>query len=409
MHVMGTTLVLSLLGWIAWAGAQSPDEQTGREHEAALPREGYAEQTQVFVVEKLQAQVVRLRDERIMLQEQVAHLQREFTTQKQEQVSQEKENLRLRRRVGELQAKLAAYVLLEQQVGGVERLQQSYAQALRDKESLQQHVAQLQQQRTQEEPRATGVTPATESALAHMRQRVAHAEAALRGAEQRAEAAQAESARWDAHYHEQKKALREALRTGRRTPPQHTVAPQHDGLASALIYRREDLVDVSAIQSGLSWQPVYDQVRQRLGETLQHSDVKVYHDADRLTMQFGGDILFRSKVKLHAEGERLLNEVAQILQAFPGYRVTVAGHTDAVPIGTVSQRRWPTNWELSAARAAVIVRHFTLQGVAPERLVVIGHAWHQPIASNDTPEGRARNRRIDITVSPLGFATASGS
>ena len=238
-----------------------------------------------------------------------------------------------------------------------------------------------------------------------MRQRLAYAEAALRAVEQHAEVAQAESVRWEARYHETRKALRMA----QTAPQQRTTVREHGGPATALVYRREDLSDTPTVQQEASLQAVYDQILHRLGETLKLPDVTVYHGADHLTIQLGGDMLFRSKVGLRKDGERTLDEVVQILQAFPGYRVTVAGHTDAVPMGAVSQRRWPTNWELSAARAAVVVRHFTSQGVTPERLVVAGHAWHQPIASNDTPEGRTRNRRIDITVSPMEPVTASGS
>ncbi len=405
MHVMGVALALSLIGWITCAGAQSRHQHTGTEREAALRREESAEQTQAFVVEKLQAQVVQLRDERIMLQEQVAHLRREFAAQKQGQVSQEKENLRLRRRVGELQAKLAGYLLQEQPVDGVERLQQSYKQVLQEKEALQQQLALLQTQRTEAEQTPTRETPAAEQALTQMRQRLAYAEAALRAVEQQAEVGQAESARWEARYHETRKALRMA----QTAPQQRATVQERGGPATALIYRREDLSDTHTVQQEVSLQAFYDQVRHRLGETLKLPDVTVYHGVDRLTIQLGGDMLFRSKVGLRKAGEHTLDEVAQILQAFPGFRVTVAGHTDAVPMGAVSQRRWPTNWELSAARAAVIVRHLTSQGIAPERLVVAGHAWHQPIASNDAPEGRARNRRIDIMVSPMESVTASGS
>lgn len=405
MHVVGTALALSLIGWITCAGAQSRYGPAGVEREAALQREESAEQTRAFVVEKLQAQVVRLRDERIMLQEQVAHLRREFAAQKQGQVSQEKENLRLRARVGELQAKLAAYLLQEQQVDGMERLQQSYKQVQQEKEALQQQLTRLQTQHAQAEQPPTRDTPPAKPTLTQMRQRVAYAEAALRAVEQQAEIAQAESAQWEARYHESRKALRMA----QRVPQPRATAQKHGGPPTALIYRREELADTHTVQQEASLQAVYGQVLQRLGATLRQQEVTVHHGIDRLTIQLGGDILFRSKVGLRKAGERTLDEVAQILQAFPGYRVTVAGHTDAVPMGAVSQRRWPTNWELSAARAAVVVRHFTLQGIAPERLVVAGHAWHQPIASNDTSEGRARNRRIDITVSPMESVTASGS
>jgi len=75
--------------------------------------------------------------------------------------------------------------------------------------------------------------------------------------------------------------------------------------------------------------------------------------------------------------------------------IEVEGHTDDIPIFTP---QFPSNWELSAARASSVVRLFIDQGVTAERLRAVGLASYRPISSNETPEGRARNRRVTITI-----------
>ena len=89
-----------------------------------------------------------------------------------------------------------------------------------------------------------------------------------------------------------------------------------------------------------------------------------------------------------------LQQTASVLSAVPN-PVSVEGFTDNVPI---SNSVFPSNWELSAARAGSVVRLFQEGGVSPERLVAVGRAENMPVASNDTVEGRAKNRRVSITI-----------
>jgi chemotaxis protein MotB len=76
----------------------------------------------------------------------------------------------------------------------------------------------------------------------------------------------------------------------------------------------------------------------------------------------------------------------------------VVGHTDNVPITGGLQKVFASNWELSAARATTVVRFLQEAGIAPERLIATGRAEYAPVAPNDTPEGRQKNRRIEITL-----------
>jgi len=106
-------------------------------------------------------------------------------------------------------------------------------------------------------------------------------------------------------------------------------------------------------------------------------------------------ILFDSgKANLKPDAFPLLTKIAAVLKKIDN-EVYVEGHTDNVPIHTVE---FPSNWELSAARAASVAKYFIEQGISPSRLVIAGYADTRPVASNDTPQGRQKNRRIDILI-----------
>ena len=90
----------------------------------------------------------------------------------------------------------------------------------------------------------------------------------------------------------------------------------------------------------------------------------------------------------------LLDRIAEIIIRHPGYLVEISGHTDDVPIKTLL---YPSNWELSMARAASVLKYFiNTHSVDPSRLSIKGNADKKPLTSNDTPENRARNRRVEI-------------
>jgi len=97
---------------------------------------------------------------------------------------------------------------------------------------------------------------------------------------------------------------------------------------------------------------------------------------------------------LASSAQKTLAEVAKVL-VDGEQKIEVEGHTDNLPISTPV---YPSNWELSSARASSVVRLFIAQGVEAKRLTAVGSADNQPVLSNDTPEGRARNRRVTITV-----------
>ena len=110
-------------------------------------------------------------------------------------------------------------------------------------------------------------------------------------------------------------------------------------------------------------------------------------------------LLFDSgQATLQAAGDPLLEEVAQLLNVDQSHPITVEGHTDNVPIATAE---FPSNWELSTARATTVVRFLIAHGVSADRLAAAGYAALHPVASNATDAGRASNRRVDIVLMRL--------
>ena len=126
----------------------------------------------------------------------------------------------------------------------------------------------------------------------------------------------------------------------------------------------------------------------------------VIHFVDRVLFDLG-------EAELRPEAIPVLRRVIETLETWP-YDIRVEGHTDNLPIAT---ERFPSNWELSAARAARVIRFLLEESqIKPERLSAAGYGEYRPIASNSTPEGRARNRRVDIVlVDPEGARSAPGA
>jgi len=123
---------------------------------------------------------------------------------------------------------------------------------------------------------------------------------------------------------------------------------------------------------------------------------------NRLTMTMVDKILFASgSAQIHKEGRAVLDKVDSILKDVKDKRIQIEGHTDNKAIVSSLKKKFPTNWELSTARATEVVKYLQEHGIDPGLLSATGYAENQPIASNDTEEGRQKNRRIEIVLLPL--------
>jgi chemotaxis protein MotB len=125
---------------------------------------------------------------------------------------------------------------------------------------------------------------------------------------------------------------------------------------------------------------------------------------ERLTLTIVDRVLFPSgQAALTPEGRQVMARVGQALARASERGILVEGHTDDVPIGPELRERFPSNWELSAARATEVVRFLVERGgIAAGRLRAVGRADTEPAASNDSEEGRRQNRRIEIILLPPG-------
>ena len=141
---------------------------------------------------------------------------------------------------------------------------------------------------------------------------------------------------------------------------------------------------------------IYFEVRQ-MEELIQRQgldrDMEVEVQDNGILFRIDAPFLFASgDADLRGESRETLSRLVDFLDQFP-HQVRIEGHTDSVPIRS---ERFPSNWELSAARAVTVARYFQSLGMPPERIAATGYGEYQPIADNGTENGRKLNRRVEI-------------
>lgn len=136
-------------------------------------------------------------------------------------------------------------------------------------------------------------------------------------------------------------------------------------------------------------------LEQKLASLIASDTVKIKRSNQGVSIEINASILFPlGEANLQAQSLGTLEQISQALKEYD-YPIHVAGHTDNVHINS---KEFPSNWELSAARASRVVRLFEANGIARKQLLAIGYADTQPITSNDTNEDRMQNRRVQITL-----------
>ncbi len=146
-------------------------------------------------------------------------------------------------------------------------------------------------------------------------------------------------------------------------------------------------------------QAQYDALVADLNQEVQKGQLQVRRYKDMLTVDVAEQLFFDSgRAALKETGKEVLKKVADAMKSYEDKAIRIVGHTDNVPITKGLQKVFPSNWELSAARATTVVRFLQDAGIAPERLIATGRAEYAPVAPNDSPEGRQKNRRIEITL-----------
>lgn len=143
-------------------------------------------------------------------------------------------------------------------------------------------------------------------------------------------------------------------------------------------------------------QSIASSVREVFGELIQSDQLTVRGNEMWIEIELSSSLLFPSGDAIpNNQAFSIIEKVAKILAPYQN-PVKVEGFTDNLPIQTA---QYPTNWELSSARASSIVRMLAMDGVDPSRLAAVGYGEFQPIADNASAEGRARNRRVVLVIS----------
>lgn len=141
---------------------------------------------------------------------------------------------------------------------------------------------------------------------------------------------------------------------------------------------------------------MYDKVKEFVEKNGMQSTVQIKEDERGIIIQLKDNILFESaKADLREESKAVLDKINSLINTFPN-NIIVEGHTDNLPINTF---KYESNWELSTARAVNVVRYFVeSKGQNPSRFAAAGYGEFKPLVSNDSPENRAMNRRVNILI-----------
>jgi len=162
----------------------------------------------------------------------------------------------------------------------------------------------------------------------------------------------------------------------------------------------------SLVAASQQRQQQYEALVQGLSNEVRKGQLQVRQYRNMLTVDLADQIFFDSgRATLKPGGKAILKKVGEALKGYEDKIIRVVGHTDNVPVAKSLQGTFPTNWELSVARATNVVRYLQEVGVPPERLVASGRAEYDSVASNDTPEGRQQNRRIEIMLIDKSLVT----
>ncbi len=203
----------------------------------------------------------------------------------------------------------------------------------------------------------------------------------------------------------QSSVIRETMEISKRLQGTNTELREKLAVREAELKRAR--TDMAAAQSAKEKEleklkATYDELVNSLKGEIEAGEIQIRRMKDRLSVNLVEKILFDSgKANLKGSGIEVLRKVGAQLARIEDKRIQIEGHSDNVPIGGKLRERFPTNWELSASRALAVV-HFLQDevGIDGQKLSGAGYGEYQPAASNDTVDGKAANRRIEIVLLP---------
>lgn len=147
----------------------------------------------------------------------------------------------------------------------------------------------------------------------------------------------------------------------------------------------------------------YDNLVTDMKKEIEQGSIQITQLQNKLSVSLVDKIVFNSgEAEVNDQGKQVLKRVADILKKVKGKQILIEGHTDNVPIGGALKEKFPSNWELSTTRATSVARYLQdVGGIDPKILSAAGYAHFRPVADNSTPEGRSKNRRIEIVLVPI--------
>ncbi|MGA1796983.1 MAG: OmpA family protein [bacterium] len=164
-------------------------------------------------------------------------------------------------------------------------------------------------------------------------------------------------------------------------------------IAEIVAAKEESLQEMSA---------AYKSMIESLKSEISEGQVTITELKGKLTVNMLDKVLFDlGKAQIRSQGLDVLHKVVDVLKHVKDRAIRVEGHTDNLKIRGALTKIYPTNWELSAARAVNVVKYLQEQGIDPDTLSATAYGEYKPVASNETEEGRAQNRRIEITLIPM--------
>ena len=170
-------------------------------------------------------------------------------------------------------------------------------------------------------------------------------------------------------------------------------------LSSSLAQTKARLEELRRAQAAAEGRAaLFRELALKFQKMIDAGDLRIGLRDGRMVLQLSTDVLFDTgRTEIKPVGRAALTQIATILQTIGGRDFQIAVHTDTVPI---HNERFASNWELSTARALEVMRFVVAHGMKPQALSAAGYGEFDPVASNDTPAGRAQNRRIEITLQP---------
>jgi chemotaxis protein MotB len=183
--------------------------------------------------------------------------------------------------------------------------------------------------------------------------------------------------------------------------PAETFKPELlDNQTTAEVEKRRELSE-GILKERKQLNQVSDKLEETLEPFIDDKLVSVKRNDYWIELEMNSELLFLSgEATLSKKAQPVLKKIAEVINALPN-AVNVEGHTDNIPIGTL---KFPSNWDLSSARATSVVQEFVKEGINPIRLSAIGYGEFHPIGDNKIEEGRFKNRRVTLVLMSQAFS-----